>query len=97
MATQHTGALLEAATALRDLGDQQISASGDPLTMIRDMHASLSALQEAWPSVAKAAHFDAPVADEDPKAFEEVAAFVNDIQRGLDLAVDGLRRAADSI
>lgn len=97
MTTRHTGAVLEASAALMALGDEEISSNDDPLTMVRDLHAALFALREVWPSIAKAAHFDAAMDNEDPKSFEDVTALVNDVQRGLDLAVDGLKRAADSI
>lgn len=97
MTTRHTGALLEAATALMALGDEKISSNDDPLTMVRDLHAALFAIREVWPSIAKAAHFDTPMGDEDPQSFEDVTAFVGDVQRGLDLVTAGLKRAADSI
>jgi hypothetical protein len=96
-AVRFTGDLLVAATNLRDLGEAEIAASDDPVTMLRDLHAALDALREAWPSIAKAAHFDGPVDGEDSRSFATVADFTNRIRRGLDLAATGLWDATSSI
>ncbi|MER5903073.1 hypothetical protein ABT150_23690 [Streptomyces mirabilis] len=96
-AVRFTGDLLVAATNLRDLGDAEISASDDPVTMLRDLHAALDALRAAWPSVSKAAHFDGPIDGEDSRSFDAVADFTDRIRRGLDLATAGLWDATSSI
>lgn len=81
---RHTDDLRAAATALRDLGLDEISASGAPLAVLRNLHAALDALKEAWPAISQSAGFEDPFGED---SFE----FTEDVKRGIELAVDGLR------
>lgn len=85
----HTDGLRAAAEALRDLGDE-ITASDDPLTVIRNLHAALDAVRDAWPAISRSAGFEDPFG-------QEPCEFTDDIKRGLDLAVSGLWAARNSI
>lgn len=85
-----TDALRENAEALRDLGAKQIAASGDPLTVFRNLHKTLAALRDAWPALSESAGFEDFFNQED-------ATFTDDIRRGLSLTVDSMRDASNSI
>lgn len=84
-----TDTLRIAAETLRALGPDQIAASDDPLTVVKNLYAALDALRDAWPAIATSAHFD----DGD----QATGDFTDDITRGLKLVVDGLWDAGNSI
>lgn len=85
-----TDALRAAAEGLRDLGHDEIVRSDDPLTVFRNLHATLAALRDAWPALSQSAGFEDFFKQED-------LTFTNDIKRGLQLTTDGLWAAQDSI
>lgn len=85
-----TDDLRAAAEALRDLGDKEIARLDDPLTVFRNLYATLDALRDAWPALSEAAGF------EDFFSQEEIT-FTDDIKRGLRLTVDGLWAAQNAI
>jgi hypothetical protein len=70
--------------------DAEIASTDDPLTIVKNLHATLEALRDAWPAVAKAASFEDPSGD-------EATEFTDDISRGLNLATSGLWDASNSI
>ena len=78
-----------ASETLRALGPDQIAASDDPLTVVKNLYASLDAIRDAWPAIATSAHFD--------DGNEATGAFTDDIARGLKLAADGLWDASNAI
>lgn len=79
-----TDALREAAEGLRDLEPEGISCTDDPLTVVTNLHAALSALGEAWPTLARRAGVDQEI-------------FSADVERGLSLARVGMWDARNSI
>ncbi|MFI0156193.1 hypothetical protein [Streptomyces lydicus] len=85
---RHTDELRANAEALRDLGDAEIAASDDPLTVVHNLYAALGALRDAWPAIAKSAGFE----DGD-----EATEFTDDIRRGLTLAAAGFLDVRNSI
>ncbi|MFB7500006.1 hypothetical protein ACFC09_35905 [Streptomyces sp. NPDC056161] len=85
-----TDDLRAAAERLRDLGDKEIARSDDPLTVFRNLYATLAALRDAWPALSEAAGFEDFFSQED-------ITFTDDIKRGLHLAADGLWSAQDAI
>lgn len=87
---RHTDELRATAEALRDLGFDEITASDDPLAVIRNLYATLDALKDAWPAISQSAGFEDPFGED---SFD----FTEDIRRGLQLAVDGLWNASNSI
>lgn len=87
---RRTDELRTAAEALRDLGFDAITGSDDPLTVIRNLHATFEALKEAWPAVSQAAGFEDPFGDGD-------TSFTDEVKRGIQLAVEGTWDARNSI
>jgi hypothetical protein len=87
---RHTDELRATAEALRDLGHDEITGSDDPLTVIRNLYATLDALKDAWLAISQSAGFEDPFG-KDPCEFTE------DIKRGFALAVEGLWSAQNSI
>lgn len=87
---RHTDELRASAEALRDLGSDVITASDDPLTVVRNLYAALDALKDAWPAISQSAGFEDPFG-------EDSCEFTEDIRRGFQLAVDGLWNASNSI
>lgn len=87
---RHTDELRAAAEALRDLDHDGIVRSDDPLTVFRNLYATLAALRDAWPALSESAGFEDFFRQED-------IAFTEDIKRGLQLATDGLWSAQDAI
>jgi hypothetical protein len=87
---RHTDELRATAEALRDLGHDEITASDDPLTVVRNLYAALDAIKDAWPAISQSAGFEDPFG-EDPFEFTE------DVKRGLTLATEGLWNASNSI
>lgn len=87
---RRTDELRATAEALRDLGNEEITASDDPLTVIRNLYAALDAIKDAWPAISQAAGFEDPFGD-DPCEFTE------DVKRGLAIAAEGLWDASNSI
>jgi hypothetical protein len=87
---RYTDDLRAAAEQLRDLGNKEIARSDDPLTVFRNLYATLAALRDAWPALSESAGF------EDFFSHEDIT-FTDDIKRGLQLAVDGLWSAQDAI
>ncbi|WP_344492097.1 hypothetical protein [Streptomyces enissocaesilis] len=85
-----TDDLRAAAEHLRDLGDTEIARSDDPLTVFRNLYATLDALRDAWPALSRAAGFEDFFSQED-------ITFTDDIKCGLHLAADGLWSAQDAI
>lgn len=85
-----TDELRAAAEQLRDLGHSQIAHSDDPLTVFRNLYATLDALLESWPALADAAGFRDFFDEED-------LGFIDDIGSGLTSVAAGLARAQDSI
>lgn len=79
-----TDELRQAAESLRDLDTDGIACTDDPLTVVTNLHATLAALKEAWPAVAKRAGFEG----------ELLAA---DVERGLLLASAGMWDARNAI
>lgn len=87
---RHTDELRATAEAFRDLGADEIAASDDPLTVVRNLYATLDAIKDAWPAISESARFE-DLASEDPCEFTE------DVRRGLALATEGLWSASNSI
>ena len=87
---QLTDELRATAEKLRDLGHDGIVTSDDPLTVFRNLHATLDALRDAWPALSEAAGFE-------DFSNQEDLSFTDDIKRGLQLATDGLWTAQGSI
>ncbi|HEY6117713.1 MAG TPA: hypothetical protein VI172_17295 [Candidatus Dormibacteraeota bacterium] len=87
---QHTDELRAAAEALRDLGTDEITTADDPLTVFRNLHATIDALHDAWPALSQSAGFEESFG-------QDSVEFTQDIERGLKLAVDGLWNAQGSI
>lgn len=87
---RYTDQLREAAGKLRDLDHDDIVRSDDPLTVVRNLHATLAALRDAWPAISESAGF------EDHFKREDVA-FVDKVQRGLQIATDGMWDATDGM
>lgn len=76
--------LRQAAEALRDLEPEGIACTDDPLTVVTNLHATLAALQEAWPALAQRAGFEEQL-------------FAADVERGLSLATAGMWDARNAI
>jgi hypothetical protein len=87
---QFTDDLRAAAEKLRDLGADETARSDDPLTVFRNLHATIAALRDTWPALSEAAGFEDFFNQED-------VTFTDDIKRGLQLTTDGLWAAQDAI
>lgn len=83
-AVRLTDALRQAAEGLRDLESEGIACTDDPLAVVTNLHAVLTALGEVWPSLAK-------------RAGVEEEMFSADVERGFSLARVGMWDARNSI
>lgn len=92
--TQLADMLREDATALAALGEEEIAATDDPLTLLRCLHAAVGALFEiAGPALAAARLNQEATTGEGP----DVAAIHDNITKGLTQAHNALRDATDCV
>lgn len=93
-AVQLADMLREDATALNALGEDQVAATDDPLTLIRCLHETVGALWEIAPAVLAAARLNpGATKDESP----EVASIHRNVTEGLARAYNALRDATDCV
>jgi hypothetical protein len=92
---RYTDALRAAAEGLRDLDETEAVGSDDPLTVVTNLHATLDAIRDAWPAIAKSAGFGGT--DLHPDEAAHVTGFTKRIETGLDQAVSGMWDATSAI